>query len=134
MVKYLTGYLSYIVILYVNKTYIMKFSLIDYSSGFQDRWIQILGLSGYYNSLQCLTGPRPSTTASTQPQWATETHDYPKWATARRNYSRCTTKNSCGSLWVGPSAAGVFTIQIWVELEQLVLLPHSISSLQKLSL
>ena len=54
MVKYLTRYLSYIVILYVNKTYIMKFSLIDNSSGFQDRWIQILGLSGYYSSLQCL--------------------------------------------------------------------------------
>ena len=68
MVKYLTGYLSYIVILYVNKTYIMKFSLIDYRFDFEDRWIQILGLSGYYNSLQCLTGPRPSTTASTQPQ------------------------------------------------------------------
>ena len=54
MVKYLTGYLSYIVILYVNKTYIMKFSLIDYSFDFQDRWILILGSSGYYSSLQCL--------------------------------------------------------------------------------
>ena len=54
MVKYLTGYLSYIVILYVNKTFIMKFSLIDYSFDFQDRWILILGSSGYYSSLQCL--------------------------------------------------------------------------------
>ena len=50
--------------------------------------IQILGLSGKCNSLQCpkLDHADPMK-AATLPQWATATHGWPKWDTARHSGS-----------------------------------------------